>query len=326
MSRFGIFLSFFVVLLLPVSFGWSATLESPARGAVLSGLGFISGWKCNASRITVRINGGAAMPVAMRQPRQDTRSACGSTDNGFITQMNWALLGDGRHSIVAYDNGTKFASATFEVTTYDEEFVRGATGTWDVRNFPNRGDSATFTWNESTQHLELSDFDAAGGSTVTPDPPQDPTPTSGAGQFLGTWRFTNSRTTQTYRFRSEACNTGTCIIDRNQLAIIGSASILNYRYVLLHIDGNICRSMLLYEPQGTTVRGHYGDGQGSCESNAAINSIAEDLALERYPTTGTRISQSAAAPLVQHMEEHAPADIQEAIEQAIGDSLSDLLD
>ena len=36
----------------------AAVLESPAEGAALSGLGFISGWKCDGKDITVTIDGG----------------------------------------------------------------------------------------------------------------------------------------------------------------------------------------------------------------------------------------------------------------------------
>ena len=72
--------------------------------------------------------------------------------------MNWALLGDGQHTIVAYDNGVKFASATFDVTTFDEEYVKGAEGDFTLRNFPRQGEISYFEWNESTQHMELVDF------------------------------------------------------------------------------------------------------------------------------------------------------------------------
>jgi len=151
-----------LLVLFTITPGWSATLESPARGALLSGLGFISGWKCNASRITVRIDGGTTMPVAMHQPRQDTSAACGSaTDNGFIAQMNWSLLGDGRHTIIAYDDDVQFASVTFQVATLNREFVQGADGVFEMRDFPNPGDVTLFEWNESTQHMEVSEYNSS---------------------------------------------------------------------------------------------------------------------------------------------------------------------
>ena len=135
---------------------WAATLESPGSDATLSGLGFISGWKCDADNITVRINGGGHVPVTMYQPRADTRSACGASHNGFFTPINWALLDDGEHTIVAYDDGVRFASSTFTVVTTGEEFLSDAEGECIVPNFPAPGESGRFVWNESTQHLELA--------------------------------------------------------------------------------------------------------------------------------------------------------------------------
>ena len=162
----------------------AAMLESPASGANLSGIGFISGWKCNAGEITVAIDGGGHIPMAMGQPRGDTRPRCGTTDNGFISQVNWNHLGDGEHTAVAYDDGEEFARSTFTVATTGEEFVRGATATAEVPNFPSPGESARFEWNESTQHLELTRTSpyAAPGYIPPPDPnidwPMGPSPTN----------------------------------------------------------------------------------------------------------------------------------------------------
>ena len=319
----GVLVGFICILLFGTS-SQAATLESPARGAVLSGIGFISGWKCNARNITIRIDGGAAVPAAMRIPRADTQRVCnGATNNGFIIQMNWALLSDGTHTVVVYDNGVRFASATFDVTTFDEEFVEDAEGVFEMRNFPNQGDTATFEWNESTQHMELSDFDT-GGSVVTPEPP-DPTPTSGVGQFAGTWRFTNSRTTQTYRFRIEACSSGQCAVDNTQNAVLGASEILQYSYLLLHVAGSRCHVYFLKEPQGDRVQGHYGSGP-STSVDACSEAAATDIVLERYPTTGTRLSRSAVSPLFRKMEENIPPEIQEPVEEAIEDGLFDLME
>ena len=137
---------------------WAAVLESPATGATLSGLGFISGWKCDATKITVTIDDGDPLPVAMHQQRGDLRVAgvCGGTINhGFIMQMNWALLGDGAHVVVAYDSGVEFARATFTVGTTGEEFLSGVTRQTVVDGFPTPGERALLEWNESTQHFEI---------------------------------------------------------------------------------------------------------------------------------------------------------------------------
>lgn len=166
------FLALFTLLLVSAaSSGLAATLESPAHGATLSGVGFISGWKCDAQDITVRLDDGTPLSVAMDQPRADTRSACGgATNNGFIIQMNWALLGDGQHTVAAYDDGRKFASATFTVATFGTEFLRGAGGDfyYTLNDFPKRGMETSLVWEESTQHFEVFNPDAE----PDPEPPQ----------------------------------------------------------------------------------------------------------------------------------------------------------
>lgn len=144
-------------------FAWTAgaraaVLESPAKGATLSGLGFISGWKCAATTITVTIDDGDHLPVAMHQERGDLRAAgaCGGTINhGFIMQMNWALLGGGEHVVVAYDNGVEFDRATFTAGTTGEEFLTDVRRRTVLDGFPAPGERAVLEWNESTQHFEI---------------------------------------------------------------------------------------------------------------------------------------------------------------------------
>ena len=134
----------------------AAVLESPARGAAVSGLGFISGWKCDARAITVTVDGGEHLSVAMHQERGDLRAVCGGTvRHGFIMQFNWNLVGDGAHEVVAYDAGVEFARATFTVGTPGEEFLTGVTSGTVVEGFPAPGERALLEWNESTQHFEI---------------------------------------------------------------------------------------------------------------------------------------------------------------------------
>lgn len=143
-------------LVLGVAVGQAAVLESPARGAALSGLGFISGWKCEASAITVTVNGGEHLSVAMHQERGDLRAVCGGTiRHGFIMQFNWNLVGDGAHEVVAYDAGVEFGRATFTVGTTGEEFLRDARRRSLIENFPSIGEDTLVKWNESTQHFEI---------------------------------------------------------------------------------------------------------------------------------------------------------------------------
>lgn len=137
----------------------AAVLESPANDSVLSGIGFISGWKCDAGHITVTIDEGSHRAVAMRQERRDPRTAgqCGgTTHHGFVMWINWALLGDGEHVVVAYDDGVAFARSTFTVGTTGEAFLEGVIRRAVVDDFPEPGQWTLLEWNESTQHFEIA--------------------------------------------------------------------------------------------------------------------------------------------------------------------------
>ena len=135
----------------------TSSLEIPGNGVTLSGIGVISGWKCEAEGdITIRLNAGESIPATYGLPRADTRGVCGNDgNNGFFSYTNWGNLGDGEHTAVVYDNGVEFDRSTFTVATLGEAFVQGASGECTIPNFPSPGESATFAWNQSTQHLEL---------------------------------------------------------------------------------------------------------------------------------------------------------------------------
>ena len=161
----------FSLLILAPALIHAATLENPRNGSFYSGLGVISGWKCEANRpLTVRFNEGDAIPLAYFNERGDTAGACGDTDNGFVAIMNWALLGDGTHTAVAYDNGVEFARNAFTVATTGEPYVTGAEGECRVPDFPAPGETMPFAWNEATQHLEMTG-DGGGGSAEELGPP-----------------------------------------------------------------------------------------------------------------------------------------------------------
>lgn len=146
------------MVLLASSLAHASKLEIPGNGDTLSGIGVISGWKCEAAGdITIRFNDGDPIPATYGFPRGDTSATCGDDDgnNGFYSFFNWAILGDGQHTAVAYDDGKRFATSTFEVTTLGEEFVENAHARLRVPNFPSPGEEAWFEWNQTTQHLEL---------------------------------------------------------------------------------------------------------------------------------------------------------------------------
>ena len=146
-----------VGLLVITNISWAAFLESPSDGGNLSGVGFISGWKCNATNITVTINDGEHLSVAMHQEREDLIGTCGSAPHGFIKQVNWAWphISDGEHVIVAYDEGVEFDRSEFTVGTLGEEFPKGLKRQIKIEGFPSLNESTVLEWNESTQHFEV---------------------------------------------------------------------------------------------------------------------------------------------------------------------------
>ena len=146
----------FGLLLLTPGLTGAARLEIPGPGANLSGIGVISGWKCEVTgTITVRIDDGPPIPMLYGSERGDTRSVCGDSANGFVAIFNWGLLDDGVHTAVASDGAGEFARSTFTVTTFGEEFVQGTSGECRIPDFPAPGESALFAWNEATQGLVL---------------------------------------------------------------------------------------------------------------------------------------------------------------------------
>ena len=144
----------------------AALLENPTHNTLYSGIGVISGWKCDAKgALTVRFNGEKPVPLVYGSQRNDTRSVCGDTNNGFVAIWNWAILGDGTHTAVVYDNSVEFARSTFDVGTTGEKFVTGASAQVWAEDFPSLGERTRLQWNQSTQHFELAEVS---GSTLAP--------------------------------------------------------------------------------------------------------------------------------------------------------------
>ena len=105
------------------------TLENPSGGLFYSGIGVISGWKCEANgELTVRFNDGEPIPLVYGSERPDVldASACDSADVGFVAIWNWANLGDGTHTAVVYDNGVEFGRSTFQGRHARGEFCQRA--------------------------------------------------------------------------------------------------------------------------------------------------------------------------------------------------------
>ena len=129
-------------------------LENPDHGAFKSGIGLISGWMCEASRVEVIING-QRVPVVYGTDRGDTRSQCGGAANGFVTLFNWNRLGDGVYTARALADGVEFDRSTFQVATFGQEFLRGASGAYRLPDFPRDGTTTAIEWEESTQNFVI---------------------------------------------------------------------------------------------------------------------------------------------------------------------------
>ena len=172
-----------LVLLLSPAWALANRLESPGNGATVSGIGVISGWKCEAEGdITVSFNGGDPIPLVYGSERGDTGVTAVCDDdglNGFVAIWNWGLMADGEYTAVAYDDGVPFARSTFTVVNFGQSFVTGAVGECTIEDFPSMGESATFAWNQSTQHLELAEIMGA------PEDMEDMEPD--LAQFDGSW-------------------------------------------------------------------------------------------------------------------------------------------
>lgn len=144
------------LLWLPAS-SLAGVLGIPSQNATLSGIGVISGWKCQAGELTVRFNGGSPVPLLYGARRLDVlrAGACDHDRVGFLTIWNWGDLGDGTHTAVVYDNGVEFASSQFRVVTTGYAFLEGRGATCLAEDFPFPGDQSTFVWDQATQGMEL---------------------------------------------------------------------------------------------------------------------------------------------------------------------------
>lgn len=153
-------------------------LETPRQEGLESGIGLIRGWVCEAQNVSVliRTNYDVSnpsrprpsartteffLPMPYGTARGDTLRACGDTNNGFATQVNWNLLGDGWHAACLFVDGRPPSTCTvFHVSTLGEEFVRGATRSrcTVVQDFPSPGESVFLYWEESKQNFVINNL------------------------------------------------------------------------------------------------------------------------------------------------------------------------
>ena len=147
-------------------------IETPRNGTTISGKAIFSGWYCDATEITISIDGAEQLPVAYGTTRGDTVGNCGDSNNGWGLLYNFGGLDDGAHTVVAYADGEQFATSTFNVTQLSTgEFLSGASATATVNDFPSPGNTITLTWEQTLQNFVITDesIPSTGGADVLQD-------------------------------------------------------------------------------------------------------------------------------------------------------------
>ena len=147
----------------------TGNFENPAPDSYQSGIGILSGWACEAEKVTFRI--GEDEEYLFYQgsygtERLDTLAVCGDTDNGFGLLFNWNLLGDGEHEVVAFVDDVELGSSTVTVTTLGEEFLRGVGGIYELEDFPTEGESIALEWQQALQNFTI--VEREGGEDYEP--------------------------------------------------------------------------------------------------------------------------------------------------------------
>lgn len=144
----------------------TGALENPAPGAAASGIGVISGWYCGATRVEVQIDANAPMAAAYGTDRLDTAATCGRRDTGFGLLVNWAIFGEGAHTVRALADGVEFARRSFTVASLGAEFVRGKSGATTLVDFPAIGKTTVLEWQEPLQSFVVREVRAEAPSLV----------------------------------------------------------------------------------------------------------------------------------------------------------------
>ena len=138
-------------------------LENPGPHSFQSGVSALWGWVCDAALVEIEIEtaqGGVGRYMAeYGMERLDTLDTCGDADNGFVLLLNWNLLGDGEHEVVALVDGEELGRATVTVTTLGAEFVRGVAGECTVEDFPTDGETVTLEWQQNSQNFVITDVE-----------------------------------------------------------------------------------------------------------------------------------------------------------------------
>ena len=134
----------------------SGNLEVPASGAVMSGIGLISGWHCDAEVISIVIDDEAPLVAGYGTERNDTLEPCDDSDNGFGMLYNFGLLESGSHTIRVLADGIEFDRVNFESLRLSTgSFSTNLQGRIEVPDFPKSGHTTTVEWDESAQRFSI---------------------------------------------------------------------------------------------------------------------------------------------------------------------------
>lgn len=157
-------------------------LENPSVDSAQSGIGTISGWYCNASKIEVVIDSTLTVQAAYGTTRVDTQGSCGDTNNGFGLLVNWNNLAPGPHTVRVLADGKDIGQARVTVATFGTNFLRGQSGTFTLTF---AGKNLLIEWNEALQNFviaQVTDRGASGGVGSADD--------ADLQALLGRWAFT----------------------------------------------------------------------------------------------------------------------------------------
>ncbi len=139
----------------PVLSDLIGVLENPAPDSFQSGFGLVSGWVCGAETVEIEIDGTDIFEATYGTDRMDTAEICDDSNTGFGLRLNWNEFGDGEHTVRALADGEEFGRATFTVTTLGETFLTGASGVYDLPDFPEPDTRVTVEWHEASQNFVI---------------------------------------------------------------------------------------------------------------------------------------------------------------------------
>ena len=139
----------------PVLSDLIGTLENPAPDSFQSGFGLVSGWVCGAEQVEIEIDGTDIFEASYGTDRVDTAEICDDSNTGFGLRLNWNEFGDGEHTLRALADGEEFGRATFTVTTLGEALLTGASGVYNLPDFPEPDTTVTVEWQEASQNFVI---------------------------------------------------------------------------------------------------------------------------------------------------------------------------